>query len=655
MTEPSDPDPGDVPDTPPPPPPTTPPDDPSAPPPPTTPTAPAPTQPAPTGPTLPATPTPSPGTRGTPTRGGRPTPGATRSDPMSTWRGWWVVNDRSLLPDRADDGRTTTPSPTADAVRAGLRQRRRAAVTREILPALRQVLDPAAGVNDLLRRTGLLALGKVAETEGDAALLVAWLTDARADLPVREAAALGVGLLRRTEPDRRFEPHVLDAIRARLLRVTDDASEPDALRATCAISLGLLGDQPFGDGIHRDGRLVTAQLWRGLASSAAGLDLPVARLTALGMQPAAGVPDGVRESLRGIAFGRRTLDRSWDDLERGHALTALVRLGGPDALTTPQKILPAQRTSTALRRAGFLALGRTAASLTERERVQAAEVIRQAFQRAKDPQTQGLAWIAAGRLVSAHVTAGDPLVRDLETLWEQLLAEARSGSTSTRGYAALAVGLAARMESEDAVGSQPLRRVRKQAEGLLLAGLSKARGEADLRGAYAIALGIMRASSAVPPLVAVVEDRSAVDALRSDAAVALGQIQHAGPEVVRALHVALSERKRPRVQSGAALALSLLQGPTAGTRLLRELEQAVTSTDVLRITEPLGYLGDPALARPLVEYALDASNAAYPRASMLVALGNLGDPEPRPSLALLGRDANYPAAPPTLRDVLTTR
>ena len=646
-------------------PPTTPSEDPAPPPTtpteptaPTAPTAPAPTPPVPTGPgSTPGTPAPSPnpGAKGAPTRGGRTAAGPTRADPMQTWRGWWVVNDRSLLPDRAGDRRTTTPSEAAEAIEGGRRMRRRAAVTREILPALRTLLDPEARVHDLLRRTGLLALGKVAETEEDAALLIAWLVDPQADLPVREAAALGVGLLRRSDAERQLEAHVLDAIRARLVRVTDDGSAPDTVRATCAISLGLLGDQPFGDGIHRDGRLVTAQLWRGLGAQSANLDLPVARLTALGMQPAAGVPDGVRESLRGIAFGRRTLGRRWDDLERAHALTALVRLRGPEALTTPQKLLTDRRAPAALRRAGFLALGRTASAFTERERLAAAEVERQALQRAKDPQTRGLAWIAVGRLVSAHVTAGDPLVRDLETLWERVLAEARSGSTSTRGYAALAVGLAARAPDREMVLPRPLRRVRDEAEGLLLAALAQGHGDADMRGAYAIALGIMRASSAVPVLVAIVEDRSAVDTLRSDAAVALGQIQHAGPEVMRALQVALSERKRPRVQAGAALALSLRQGPTAGTRLLRELEHSRTSTDVLRITEPLGHLGDPALARPLVDFVLDDSNAAYPRASMLVAVGNLGDPEPRPSLGLLGQDANYPAAPPTLRDALTTR
>ena len=105
----------------------------------------------------------------------------------------------------------------------------------------------------------------------------------------------------------------------------------------------------------------------------------------------------------------------------------------------------------------------------------------------------------------------------------------------------------------------------------------------------------------------------------------------------------------------AALGLSLLTGSAAGRRLLRDLEQARGTADVLRLTEPLGYLGDAALARPLVNYVRSADHAAYPRALMVVALGNLGDPEPRPSLARLGENANYPDAPPALRDTLFTR
>ncbi len=165
----------------------------------------------------------------------------------------------------------------------------------------------------------------------------------------------------------------------------------------------------------------------------------------------------------------------------------------------------------------------------------------------------------------------------------------------------------------------------------------------------------MGARSAIPVLVSMVQDRHEVAVLRSDAAIALGHIGHAGPEVTRALHVALAEKQHPRVQSGAALGLSLLRGPAAGRRLLRELEHAPSATDVVRLTEPLGLLGDPALARPLVEYVLSAKHGDYPRALMVVALGNLGDPERRPSLARLGEDANYPDAPPALRDTLFTR
>ncbi|MHC5010014.1 MAG: HEAT repeat domain-containing protein, partial [Planctomycetota bacterium] len=551
---------------------------------------------------------------------------------MAPWRTWWAVNDRALLPERASEDGVTTPTPDDEVFAAGLRARREMAVREEILPALRQVLAPEAGGSDLLRRTGLLALGKVGQTEEDTALLVYWLTNPRASQQVREAAALGIGLLRRSDPLHQFDTHVLDALRARLARVSEDTRVPEDVRATCVLSIGLLGDQPFGRGIHRDGRFMTQVIWRSLKHPYARMDMPVALLTALGMQPAAGVPDGVRDALNEVALGRPALRRRWDDLERAHALTALVRLQGADALGTLRVVLKARRGMPGeVRRSALIAVGQIASALTPEDRLDLASGVRSALRRARDPLTKGLGQIAVGRLVSAHAGAGDAPASDVQYLWRHLLAEARSGSVAHRGFAVLGLGLAARPERDGTSVPPSLRAVRDEAEEILLAGLESEWGDADLRGAYAIALGIMRATSAVPELVGRVQDERTIDVLRADAAVALGQIGHAGPEVIRALHLALSERKAPRVQAGAALGLSLLRGPGADSRLLRELESARTATEVLRLTEPLGYLGDPALARPLIDYATSPANADYPRAFMLVALGNIGDPAKRPS------------------------
>jgi hypothetical protein len=39
----------------------------------------------------------------------------------------------------------------------------------------------------------------------------------------------------------------------------------------------------------------------------------------------------------------------------------------------------------------------------------------------------------------------------------------------------------------------------------------------------------------------------------------------------------------------------------------------MSNTDVLRLTEPLGYLGDPRLAEPLVAYVRNPAKAARSR------------------------------------------
>lgn len=623
---------------------------------PATPTPQPPTPPTPSAPMAPApvTGAPTPGPAGSGRRAKR---APTAVDVMTTWRGWWAVNDRALLPERADILAVSTPSEDGETYASRHRRKREAVVQDEILPALRSILDPEAKGSDLLRRTGLIALGKVARDESDSSLLVHWLANDDAAMEVRDAAAFGIGMLRRSTPERQFDARILDALRGQLTRIVEDDDVDDDVRATAAIALGLLGDQPYGRGIHESGRLVAQRMWRSLQQKYARVDVPVALLTGLGMLPPEGVPDGVRDTLSDIAWGRRALGRKWGDLERGHALAALVRLGGSSALTTPFKLLQARRLPVPVRRAALIAVGRVAGDLTPEERTEAAGVVRTALRRVRDPLTRGLADIAIGRLVSAQVRSGTPLAPDLRSLWRSLLSDARGGSATVRGFAALGVGLAARAgDATEGTGSGVwLKTVQDEAETVLLEGLERKGTDAELKGAFAIGLGVMRSESAVAPLVACVADRGEDDRLRSDAASALGQIGRRSPEVVRALHLALAGTRRPLVRTGAALALSLLHGPAAGHRLLRDLDHARTTADVVRLTEPLGYLADAALASPIIAFARSPDNGAYARALMVVALGNIGDPEPRPTLAFFGEDANYPDAPPTLRCALFTR
>lgn len=596
----------------------------------------------------PTTPPPLPPTTG----GGRPRRRAAgKSSFRETWRGWWVVNDRALLPARV--WRTAPPTtPSEDGAADAAWARREIVLRVAVLPTMRAVLEPKAKSPDLMLRGALIGLGKAARTEDGPALLAHWLDEEGATSEVREAAALGLGLLRRTEPERRFAPEVLDALRGKLLRVVEDDVAPDPVRGTCAISLGLLGDQPFGDGVSADGRLLVQRLWRDLGTRSTGTDLTVGLLTAIGMQPGASVTAEMRERLHEITLGRPALKRTWNDVERGHALAALVRLQGSRSAGTLRAALTARRIPLAVRRAALVALGRAVSRLSAGDRLQAARALRTCLRRVHDPLTRGLTSIAAGHLVAAHAGAGGALGGGIQALLGHLESQARGGSTLTRGFAAVALGVAFR--GTDGDRGTAWKAARRAAERLLRTGLGRGRGDENQLGAYAVALGLMRSRDAIPLLTRTVEARDELPMVRWDAAVALAQIGDPGPDAVRALNLALFDR-HPRVRTGAALGLSMLSGPLAGRRLLRELEQANSTEEIARLTEPLGCLLDPSEARELSAFVRCEKNTVYARASMLVALGNIADPEHRPSLGRLGLHANYPGDVPSLMAAILAR
>ena len=83
---------------------------------------------------------------------------------------------------------------------------------------------------------------------------------------IEESAVLGVGLLRRSDPEARWPAEGLDNLRERLWLVLEDGGHlgrSPRTRAFAAFAFGLLGDQPAGPEGHEDvGRqLTTARLF----------------------------------------------------------------------------------------------------------------------------------------------------------------------------------------------------------------------------------------------------------------------------------------------------------------------------------------------------------------------------------------------------------
>ncbi len=571
-------------------------------------------------------------------------------DPDAAWQAWWSLNRLAYLPDRTAGRAKMVFTPTEDAADpAPSWSVLRADLTRkQVLPFLLRVLDPRSKVRDDVRASALIACGKIGGDRLVTSLILHWAEDVYASPLVRESAALAVGLLRRTDPALQAGGETLDRMRERLLAIFDDHEAPTRTRAFAVLSLGLLADQPYGSAFTKDGRLVGRALWTRLERQGLHRDLRVALLVALGRQQASGVPDGVRDGLRGVAMGKRAFGRRWSRIERSHALTAAVRLGGHGSGAFLRRVLERKRQSEEVRRAAFIAVGTLAEAMSTDERLLTARSLRAGMDHARDPLTEGLGWIAAGQLLGADLAEGSTSLLAQGDLVRRLMRESERGRLATRGFAAIGLGLAGRAAraEERIVGV-----FRSEASKALHEALAHGRGDDKLRGSYAVALGLLEASSSSALLRDIVSDDARDPELRGHAAVALGQIGDAKPDVRRALNLALADPRDEELRRQASFGLALLGGRVVSTQLLRELEHGTTERLLSQVVLALGQLGDLQAVDSLVKHASDASRSELAQALGVVALGLLMDPEPRPSLLRLMHNANYPSRTNALHEV----
>ena len=589
----------------------------------------------------------------------RPTATTARSTwRAGTWHTWWRLNAGALLPDKRTVRRravttvrssffqmgASTPADTTPwdrAVRAG--------AVRLVVPFLLDIVDPARESDDRLVAAALLALGRSSRDASLIPLLQRYAAREDGSVEVRESAVLAMGLLRRSERADQLMAASLTELRRFLLRVFDDKDVPTRVRAFAIYSLALLSDQPYAETpLERDGRHVTRALWRRLSRKYASGDLPVALLTALGMQPAKGVPSGVLEGLRAIASGQLFARRKWDGLKRSHALTAYVRLGGPGWLPTLLRTLRGTHDHVAVRSAAAIALQRSAGALDADERMRAARALRRALPKEAHWLARGLGQMALGRLVREDLAAGESGLTATLRIDEYLRHESLRGRTMTRPFAALALGLS--VHDLDP-GTKPCAVCIRENRKTLLEGLKHGRGSDETLGAYAVGLGLAGAENAHALLLSIVRDRHRGASLRGHCAVALAQIGHDTPDLRAALDRASQERVAPQVHTGAVRALSLLARPETTKQLLEQLEKTRSRYAVAVIAGALGRFGDPAAAEALVKRARDPLEALQIRVMSIVALGLIFDPEPRPSRVLMTTYANYPSRTPALTQI----
>lgn len=575
---------------------------------------------------------------------------------VGTWRTWWQLHRDAFLPDRRATRRRAVETASGslfgvgDARQGGAithweRTVERGAVVKAV-PFLMGILDPQAAHDERLMAAALLALGRTVRGPAPVGLFARHASDPTAPTELRESAVLGLGLLRRSDRRLQQSPATLRDVRTFLLGQFDDKDAPTRVRSFAALSLGLLADQPYGARpFERDGRAITRALWARLQRRYPDDDLPVSLLTALGMQPRAGVPGGVLAGLKTIAMDRSFQGRRWEALQRSHALTAYARLGAPAWERIALWALRGTRDHVSMRCAAAIALARGADTFGPTERFDVAQGIARWVPREPNWFAAGLQHITLGALLRADLAAGGERLTGELGLHKTLTRGAERGRSMARPYCRLALGMAIR---DLGPTTKTAALVIKDFRALLLRILRKGRGSDDALGACAAALGMGGAASAHKLLLSILEDDKRGASLRGDCALALAHIGCDTPAVRAALHKAAIERISPQVHVRAVRALAVLAVPHAAERLLASMDRTRSRYSVAVAASALGHLGDPVATPRLVALAGDPVEGLTVRVMAVVALGLIHDPESRPSRVRVTAYANYPARTPSL-------
>jgi HEAT repeat protein len=597
----------------------------------------------------------------TPGSGGQVTPGraSKRKTPITpsfetSWQLWWSLQrDAWLNPVRSGAGRPVTPDPRGGPA---WEARRRLLARRRVVPFLLGLLAPGLSEPDDVVASAALALGKLSEDPAAVDVLFRLVEDeSRAPL-VRESAALALGLLRRSAPALRLATPVIERVRARLLQVFDAHAGgktlhvPVRTRAFAMYALGLLGDQPFLEGpLTRDGRLVVKVLWERMGVPYSDRELLIAVLTALGLQPRAGTPDGVQEALRALASRKDALGRRWDVLERAHAVTAVARLGGIGGRALVLRIASDRRRGIVVRLSAMLALAEIAPRMATAERAAAMGVVLRAFGQEQELLAVGLANVALGRTVGADLAAGSTRAFTRDHADEQLLKRAAHAPWYLRGFAALGLALAAR----EATATDPrVVTFRARARDELLRML-RPEQVASVRAAACVALGLLGDAAQEPELLALVRAPAEDVDVRAHAALACGQLGAPGDARTVLAGLVTATDTPERLRARAALALGLVGAPHVAGPLVAHLGQDESTRRLAAVARALGRLGDLGATDALLVTAGDAQGRPLVRAMALVALGRLLDPEPHGSLGRLTLGACYPARSKALQEIFT--
>lgn len=597
------------------------------------------------GAVTPVTLRPSTGGPGGPTgAGGVNTGGRAASGDATSWQVWWEFNkeqflDRlpvdAALPVSGSDefflgstGKVVRQKP----LRAGKLDRRD-----RIAPALARVLQRERS-RDLVTAC-LVGLAKCGVDNAEVDLEQLFTEQLRrSDQEVRETAALAFGIAGLERSKGLLSELLLDTKKGG--RLLDKESVSDRTRAFAAYSLGMLGRRAIRHEVRQE---VADLLLRILADDREdSRDVLIATVTGLGLlRP---------EVLKGVdkRLAWQVVDQLWAFYDRdmgkanqvvqAHVPTAVARLLGRGTSSAHQsakrrlanELRRKKRRHNTILQSAALTLGQLCVPPEDDpEDEQFAEQLLRVYKDAVDQQTRFFAMIALGRI------GGDSNRQRLLSLYR------RAQIGTERPWVALALGLVANARAQvkevDTVVSQ-----------LLLADLRETQNT-SAQAAFAVSLGLTGDASAVPHLLASLQENEREQVLAGYLCTSLALI---GDVRVAPTLTAVMQRsvRRPFLLQQSAVALGRLGDSKAAGLLEKMLGEHSSTAALSAIASALSLIGDRRAIPSLIKM-MDGPNtdlSQLGRAFAAAALGGIADKEDRPWNAPLSRDVNYRARTSTL-------
>ena len=554
----------------------------------------------------------------------------------TSWQRWWALERERFLDLRrlARRGAGRTDGELIGGVWAS-RVEDTDAPTRAqkeylIHPGIERLRDK---VRDLdVQSEGLIALGRLSMFEElSVETMRDYLRAPSQDLA--HSAVLGLGLLGDELAWSSLRSLMVDDANGRWL-VANQAGVPTTTRAWAALATGI-GVSQWGERAQEEAVAVLLQA----AQAADSLpELQASALIALGMVPAREESTQF-ESLLGMLH-----DSGLNQSVRAMVPAALARSaqGVKDRMEVAREELLGQLTGSqaaTVRQAAIRALALVPNQNMEADHL-AVEALRKLSLQARTPEERHFAALAL-----AEIAAQIQDVKEIEEIAAALVAQLGDGSPEHAAWAAIGLGVLGYEQPLWAGISQV------RAERALLAALVDGKAE-ELRGAAAIALGLIGQQNAAPTLMQILQDGDH-PSLRGHAAVALGLLGAQDAEEVLLKQLA-SSAHRPTLLEQTTIGLALLGSDELHSRLLDMLapKEGVLPTlaEVTAASRGIALIGDARTA-PFLLTAMDNESLTHKsRALAARALGYLADSDSTPWQLRMMPGLHHLAVPSSVLD-----